>query len=391
MYMFTNLSRIASILKFKNYYSGKRVRHFQLVALLACSIATTGCAVTSGLQTYDLPSEGIYQTDLGTSVNVIKLTQDSIVAVQPALHNIQQDYAHLFNTAQRQYNLSSGDILSIYLWAYPEITPPTNTISNEKAVESNGYQIDSQGYIQFPIIGRYKAAGKSLAQVNRELRGQLARYLKTPDVIARVLSYQGQRYSVQGNVMKGGQFYLSDQPVSVYTALGMAGGVNAQQGNNASITLIRQGRSYSLNTVELEKTGLSLHNLLIQPNDTLYVNNRENQKIYVMGESGKNQSLPMRDQGMSLSDVLGESLGLNPLSASRSKVYVVRSQPNTVHAEVYHMDLTSIADFGLANQFKMRSNDIVYIDASGLARWQRVVNQMIPFSSVLYQLDNLGQ
>src|SRR5690606_24004552 len=103
-----------------------------------------------------------------------------------------------------------------------------------------------------------------------ELRSQLSRYLKNPDVIARVLSYQGQRYSVQGNVLKGGQFYLSDQPVSVYTALGMAGGVNAQQGDNSSITLVRQGRSYSLNTVELEKAGLSLHNLLIQPNDTLY-------------------------------------------------------------------------------------------------------------------------
>ncbi len=89
--------------------------------------------------------------------------------------------------------------------------------------------------------------------MNRELRGQLARYLKTPDVIVRVLSYQGQRYSVQGNVMKGGQFYLNDQPVSVYTALGMAGGVNAQQGDNASMTLVRQGRSYQLNTVELEK------------------------------------------------------------------------------------------------------------------------------------------
>src|SRR5690606_265419 len=123
----------------------------------------------------------------------------------------------------------------------------------------------------------------------------------------------------------------------------------------------------------------------------LYVNNRENQKIYVMGESGKNQSLPLRDQGMSLSDVLGESLGLNPLSASRSKIYIVRSQPNAVQTEVYQMDLTSIADFGLANQFQMRSNDIVYVDASGLARWQRVVNQVIPFSNALYNLDRLGQ
>nr|WP_218947172.1 polysaccharide biosynthesis/export family protein [Acinetobacter sp. YH12141] len=346
--------------------------------LLTCGLTLTGCAVTSGLQTYDLPAEGIYQTELGTSVNVIKLTQDSMLAVQPAVQNIQQDYAHLFSTPHRSYSLSSGDILSISLWAYPDISG------------SEGYQIDQSGYIHFPMIGRYKAAGKSLTQVNRELRSQLSRYLKTPDVIVRVLSYQGQRYSVQGNVMKGGQFYLSDQPVSIYMALGMAGGVNAQQGDNTSMTLVRQGRSYQLNSLELEKAGLSLHNLLIQPNDTLYVNNRENQKIYVMGESGKNQSLPMRDQGMSLSDVLGESLGLNPLSASRSKIYVVRSQPNAVHTEVYHMDLSSIADFGLANQFKMRSNDIVYIDASGLARWQRVINQIVPFSGLINTANNLG-
>lgn len=367
------------------------MRQIQLAFLLTCGLTLTGCAVTSGLQTYDLPAEGVYQTELGTSVNVIKLTQDSILAVQPAVQNIQQDYAHLFSTPHRSYNLNPGDILSIYLWAYPEITPPVNNIASDQAVMSNGYQIDQQGYIQFPMIGRYKASGKSLTQVNRELRSQLSRYLKTPDVIVRVLSYQGQRYSVQGNVMKGGQFYLSDQPVSVYTALGMAGGVNAQQGDNTSMTLVRQGRTYQLNTVELEKAGLSLHNLLIQPNDTLYVNNRENQKIYVMGESGKNQSLPLRDQGMSLSDVLGESLGLDPLSASRSKIYIVRSQANTTHTEVYQMDLTSIADFGLANQFKMRSNDIVYVDASGLARWQRVLNQIIPFSNALYNLDRLGQ
>lgn len=355
------------------------MRQIQLAFLLTCGLTLTGCAVTSGLQTYDLPAEGVYQTELGTSVNVIKLTQDSMLAVQPAVQNIQQDYAHLFSTPHRSYSLSPGDILSISLWAYPDISG------------SEGYQIDQSGYIHFPMIGRYKAAGKSLTQVNRELRSQLSRYLKTPDVIVRVLSYQGQRYSVQGNVIKGGQFYLSDQPVSVYTALGMAGGVNAQQGNNASITLVRQGQTYTLNTVELEKAGFSLHNLLIQSNDTLYVNNRENQKIYVMGESGKNQSLPLRDQGMSLSDVLGESLGLNPLSASRSKVYVVRSQPNAVHTEVYQMDLTSIADFGLANQFQMRSNDIVYVDASGLARWQRVVNQVIPFSNALYNLNRFGQ
>ena len=366
------------------------VRHFKSIILLSFIMTSSGCALTSGLQTYDLPDEGMYQTELGTQVNVVKLTQTSLPAVQPAQYN-QEYFSHLFNIPQKNYKLSAGDILSIYLWAYPEITPPTNTISNEEAIKSNGYQIDQSGYIQFPIIGRYKASGKSLTQVNQELRSQLSRYLKTPDVIARVLSYQGQRYSVQGSVMKGGQFTLTDQPTSVYTALGLAGGINTQLGDNTSITLVRQGKTYNLNSISLEKTGYSLHNLLIQPNDTLYVNSKENQKIYVMGESGQNKPIPMRDQGISLSDVIGESLGLNPLSGSRSKIYVVRSHRDAGITDVYHLDLTSIGDFGLANKFQMQSNDIVYIDASGLTRWQRVLNQVIPFSNVIYNIDRMGQ
>lgn len=153
--------------------------YYRYSCMLALSLSMTGCAITSGLQTYDLPKEGTFQTDLGSTVNVIKLTQDSMMAVQPAVQNIQQQYAHLFNTQHRNYNLSPGDILSIYLWAYPELTSPSNSISNDQAAQASGFQIDSEGYIQFPIIGRYKAAGKSLTQVNRELRSQLARYLKT--------------------------------------------------------------------------------------------------------------------------------------------------------------------------------------------------------------------
>ncbi|MDR7017295.1 polysaccharide biosynthesis/export family protein [Acinetobacter sp. 3657] len=365
------------------------MKYYQLFSILTISIAATSCAVTSGLQTHDIPTEGVYTTDLGTTVNVIKIDQENLVAVQPAQIDYQQDYKALFQKQPTGYRLSSGDVLSIQLWAYPEITPPTTTISNEQAVQALGYPIDASGYIQLPLVGRYKAAGKSLAQLNTELRGQFARYVKTPDVIVRVLSYQGQRYSVQGSVLRGGQFYLNDQPTSIYTALGMAGGIN-DKGANTYIQLIRNGRTHDLNTIELEKAGYSLHKLLIQPNDTIYVSTKENQKIYVMGESGKNQALPMRDQGMTLSDALGESLGINPNSASASRIYVLRSNPNDRSTALYHMNLMSLGDFGLANQFKLHSNDIVYVDATGLTRWQRVINQVIPFSNALYNIDRLG-
>ena len=79
----------------------------------------------------------------------------------------------------------------------------------------------------------------------------------------RVLAYQGQRYSVQGSVKKSGQFYLTDQPVSIYTALGVAGGVS-ELGDNTYIQLVRNGRTYDLNTIALEKAGYSLQILPTQ-------------------------------------------------------------------------------------------------------------------------------
>lgn len=390
MYVFYKFGKMASIYLniLKNSIMEFRVRHFQLTVLLACGIATTGCAVTSGLQTYDLPTQGAYQTDQGAQLTVVQLTQDNLPS--HLLNNIQRANStyHLFNNKQHIYRLTAGDVLSIQLWAYPEITPPIQDISNIKAA---GYPIDPNGYVYLPLLGQVKVAGKTLAETNQYLRSQFSRYLKHPDVVVRVLSYEGRRYFVNGQVMRSGQYTLNDQPISIYTALGQAGGVNTETGDNTNIQLIRQGQTYHLNAVELEKQGLSLHNLLIQPNDTIFVNAKQNQKLYVMGESNKSQALTLREQGMTLSDVLGESEGVNPYSASAARIFVMRTDLNTKTSTIYHLNLSSLGNLALANQFQMQKNDIVYIDATGLTRWQRIMNQIVPFSSALYTFDQLGK
>lgn len=390
MYLFYKFGKMASIYLniLKNLIMEFRVRHFQLIVLLACGIAVTGCAVTSGLQTYDLPTQGAYQTDQGAQLTVVQLTQDNLPS--HLLNNIQSANStyHLFNNKQHIYRLTAGDVLSIQLWAYPEITPPIQDISNIKAA---GYPIDPNGNVYLPLLGQVKVAGKTLAETNQYLRSQFSRYLKHPDVVVRVLSYEGRRYFVNGQVMRSGQYTLNDQPISIYTALGQAGGVNTETGDNTNIQLIRQGQTYHLNAVELEKQGLSLHNLLIQPNDTIFVNAKQNQKLYVMGESNKSQALTLRDQGMTLSDVLGESEGVNPYSASAARIFVMRTDLSTKTSTIYHLNLSSLGNLALANQFQMQKNDIVYIDATGLTRWQRIMNQIVPFSSALYTFDQLGK
>ena len=364
------------------------MKYYQLFSILTISISTVSCAITSGLQTYDLPNQGSYKTDEGAELSVVQLTQENLPTLALSQINSSANLNELFNIKHTLYRLSSGDILSIQLWAYPEITPPFQDATNIKAV---GYPIGSDGNLYLPLVGRVHAAGKTVSELNQILRTQFSHYLKTPDVVVRVLSYEGRRYFVNGQVMRSGQYTLNDQPISLYTALGQAGGVNTETGDNTNIQLIRQGQTYHLNAVELEKQGLSLHNLLIQPNDTIFVNAKQNQKLYVMGESNKSQALTLRDQGMTLSDVLGESEGVNPYSASAARIFVMRTDLNTKTSTIYHLNLSSLGNLALANQFHMQKNDIVYIDATGLTRWQRIMNQIVPFSSALYSFNQLGK
>ena len=250
------------------------MKYYQLFSILTISISTVSCAITSGLQTYDLPNQGSYKTDQGAELSVVQLTQENLPTLALSQINSSANLNELFNIKHTLYRLSSGDILSIQLWAYPEITPPFQDATNIKAV---GYPIGSDGNLYLPLVGRVHAAGKTVSELNQILRTQFSHYLKTPDVLVRVLSYEGKRYFVNGQVMRSGQYTLNDQPVSIYTALGMAGGVNTETGDNTAIQLIRNGRTFNLNSIELEKRGYSLHQLLIQPNDTIFVNTKQNQ------------------------------------------------------------------------------------------------------------------
>ncbi len=357
-----------------------------LFSVLAISTLFSGCAITSGLQTYDLPEQGQYKTDQGAGIDVVQLNQSNISTFNIAEQKDNRQIFSLFQNTQKIYRLSSGDVLSIQLWAYPELSS-SNDPNNAK---SSGYPIDINGNIQLPLLGQIHISGKTLPEANQYLKNQYAKYLKHPDIVVRVLSYEARRYFVNGQVQHSGQFTLNDQPVSMYTALSQAGGLNTENGDNTDIQLIRNSQVFNLNIIDLEKSGLSLHKLLIQPNDTIYVSTRQNQKIYIMGESNKNQSLVLRDQGMTLSDVIGESEGISPLSANPARLYVMRTDPVSKKSTIYHLNLRDFGNFALANQFQMKKNDIVYIDATGLTRWQRVIGQIVPFASAIYSFQLLG-
>ena len=112
------------------------------------------------------------------------------------------------------------------------------------------------------------------------------------------------------------------------------------------------------------------------------------QKIYLLGEVTKPSKLNITDVPISLSDALGEVLGLNTNTSSGSEVYIIR-QSNNESPEIFRADLSSPTGFLDSSNFYLKDNDIVYVNASGTTRWNRIVSQFFPFSSFLNSIDNL--
>lgn len=161
----------------------------------------------------------------------------------------------------------------------------------------------------------------------------------------------------------------------------MAGGtINTSDTNKYSA--IRDGRSYNFGFKSLQNAGYSPNSLYLRNGDTIKVGDITNHKVTVMGEFTKPSTIQIPDNGLSLISAIGEANGMVPTSANAKKVYVLRENSYQNESNIYHIDLTSITNFSVANRFKMQPGDVVYVDPTGLTRWNRVISQILPTSSI---------
>lgn len=340
---------------------------------------TSGCAsINSGLQSGELPPQGAFIAENGMQFNIQPLSLATLPSA-PA-YSVNSSGTGMKNARVREllngsrsseYRLSKGDILSITLGDYPQI--PKSDI---------GYPIDQQGYIQFPLIGRIKASGLSLPQFTAQLRSQLQRYLKYPDPQVQVLKYRSNNFFIDGAVRQPGEFSIEDRPVSLYTALSMAGGVGPE-GDSNNLVLTRNGTNYELGLLDLQNMGISASRIYLRDGDSIHVNSRNRNKIYVLGEFGSVKPIEIPEQGLSLTQVLGEVQGLNSQTADAAKLYIIRDHGHASYTDIYHANLQSVTNLALANRFEMQPGDIVYVDPTGLTRWNRLLSSILPSVSTL--------
>ena len=131
----------------------------------------------------------------------------------------------------------------------------------------------------------------------------------------------------------------------------------------------------------------------------LHIPDNSADKVFVLGEVGQQGSVPIDRHYMSLTEAIAGAQGMDVLSADDASVFVFRSgvQPGVSRlcdceaeeALVFGLDLSRADGILLAERFELQPRDVVYVSSTDFARYNRIVNQILPTVSTLFQLDRL--
>lgn len=131
------------------------------------------------------------------------------------------------------------------------------------------YTVDKEGFLLVPLIGKVHVKDKTLPELSAILTDSLSHILNQPIVSVKLVN----RYvSVLGEVQSPGHFAYSQEKMTIYDALGLAGDMS-DYANRKSVLLVRndngQNKSIKLDLTKSEI--LTSGYYYIRPNDILYV------------------------------------------------------------------------------------------------------------------------
>lgn len=343
--------------------------------LLAAAVATalTSCAGQRMTKQPTVPSgDGQAQSD----VRMVPITQALVAAPRETV----TVPASLAQYKPEIYRIQPGDTLLVTVWDHPELTSPAG--SQQQAV-TNGRLVQPDGSFFFPYAGKLDVNNKTIEEVRSTLVGKLSQYLKSPQIDVNVVGH-GAKVTLQGAFEDTAPQSFTTVPLTLSQAVGQAR-INVEEADLAGFVLTRDGQDYPLDLDALNRNGKVAGDVYLKPGDRLYLPFNDRKQVYVIGEVLRPQALTFKTTDMSLTQALGQTGGLNPVTAKGDAVYVIRGMDDNSHeqATVYHLEAGSPVAFTLADRFPLRPGDVVWVGPAGVTRWNRFLTQLLPLSGII--------
>lgn len=154
----------------------------------------------------------------------------------------------------------------------------SQSLTSSNAVVANsqtgvsGYTVDSDGYIDFPVLGKILVAGLTREEAEETIKEELldSRQIKDPVVI---IEFMNLGFSILGEVNKPGRYKIDRDRFTVLDAIGLAGDLTIN-GRRDNVLLVRHDGSkdhtYTMNLMDARKLYASPA-FYIQQGDVIYV------------------------------------------------------------------------------------------------------------------------
>lgn len=156
--------------------------------------------------------------------------------------------------------IGNEDVLAVSVWKEPDLT--------------KSLPVRSDGKISMPLIGEMQAAGRTPAQLEREIAGKLQNYITAPEVTVIVEKVNSKKFNILGEVTKPGSYSLT-QASTIVDAIALAGGFR-DFAKKSGVYVLRkkpdgQETKISFNYKDFIKGKNPGQNIQIEPNDTIIV------------------------------------------------------------------------------------------------------------------------
>lgn len=131
------------------------------------------------------------------------------------------------------------------------------------------YTVDKDGYMIVPVIGKILVADKTVPEVTVILKDSLSHILNQPIISVKLVN---RFVSVIGEVRSPGHYTYSQDKLSIYDAIGLAGDMT-DYANRTKVVLVRNenGQNTKLNLDLTNPEILASDYYYMRPNDILYV------------------------------------------------------------------------------------------------------------------------
>lgn len=329
-----------------------------------------------------------------SAIQVIPLAADVVAGL--GHHEQAASFAELFGeTGVSATVIAPGDQIDIAIWEAPPAVL-FGAVSSDQQLSGTAdlastasiprQQVDEDGMIGLPFVGRIKVLGLRPEQVEAIIVARLRRRANDPQAVVRLVQNETRTATILGEVPSSRQISLSARGERLLDALAVAGGTR-QPIEQSTVQLARGARRA---VMPLERViNDPLQNVRLRPGDVVTVQHQPFSFV-ALGAVARNAEVPFEGGGITLAEALGRAGGLNDRRADVKGVFVFRLEdrealPMLAGSDVrttgdgrvpvvYTLRMTDAASLFMMQDFRMRDGDVLYISTAPGVELERFLN-----------------